>query len=93
LCNFDGNKGGTTPVGNYSPQGDSPYGCVDMSGNVWEWTSSLYQEGKDWRVVRGGSWGSLAVSARAAFRSYSAPFYRSYNMGIFAYPPKKVYSR
>ena len=26
--------GGTTPVGQYSPQGDSPYGCADMAGNV-----------------------------------------------------------
>ncbi|HNT54828.1 MAG TPA: SUMF1/EgtB/PvdO family nonheme iron enzyme, partial [Anaerolineaceae bacterium] len=35
-CNFDGQAGGTTPVGRYSPTGDSPYGCVDMAGNVWE---------------------------------------------------------
>jgi formylglycine-generating enzyme required for sulfatase activity len=45
LCNFDNSAGGTTPAGQYSPQGDSPYGCADMAGNVWEWTRSLW--GKD----------------------------------------------
>ncbi len=43
LCNFDGNVGNTTPVGRYSPRGDSPYGCADMAGNVWEWCSTKYR--------------------------------------------------
>jgi formylglycine-generating enzyme required for sulfatase activity len=45
LCNFDLNAKDTTPVGQYSPQGDSPVGCADMAGNVIEWTRSLW--GKD----------------------------------------------
>ena len=31
---------GTTRVGQYSPQSDSPYGCADLACNDWEWTAS-----------------------------------------------------
>ena len=39
--------GTTTPVGRYSPGGDSLYGCADMAGNVWEWCRSLWGENPD----------------------------------------------
>jgi len=48
LCNFNSNIKDTSPVGQYSPQGDSPIGCTDMAGNVIEWTRSLW--GKDINV-------------------------------------------
>jgi iron(II)-dependent oxidoreductase len=42
-CNSEeSGKKTTTPVGMYSPDGDSPLGIADMAGNVWEWTVSLW---------------------------------------------------
>jgi len=54
-CNSkEGGKGSTTSVGLYSPRGDSPYGCADMSGNVWEWTRSLKKEYYPYKASDGG---------------------------------------
>ena len=44
-CNSkEGRQGNTTPVAAY-PKGASPYGLLDMVGNVWEWTRSLWGQG------------------------------------------------
>jgi formylglycine-generating enzyme required for sulfatase activity len=82
-CNSkEGGPGETTPVGQYSPGGDSPYGCVDMAGNVWEWTWSLFKDypynpkdgredakAEGSRALRGGSWLYDQGYARVSYRS------------------------
>jgi formylglycine-generating enzyme required for sulfatase activity len=94
-CNFGNQVGGTTPVGRYSPRGDSPYGCADMAGNVWEWCHSLYkpypydpQDGREdlkaggLRVLRGGSFYNNQGLVRCAARGGSSPSYWYWHFGF-----------
>ncbi len=78
----ESNLGGTTPVALY-PDGKSPAGVLDLSGNVWEWLASEYQEGdSSGYALRGGSWYNARYGARVAGRSRDAVFY-SYNFNGF----------
>ena len=65
-------KKATHPVGQKKP---NAYGLYDMAGNVWEWTSSNYDDiDKDkYKVLRGGSWNDNAKSSSLSRRSISAP--------------------
>jgi formylglycine-generating enzyme required for sulfatase activity len=60
------------PVGQF-PEGASPYGLYDMTGNVWEWTSSPFPGRPDRVSLRGGGWGNSAYCLRASYRHMNPP--------------------
>jgi formylglycine-generating enzyme required for sulfatase activity len=97
LATYYGKARGTTPVGGY-PEGASPYGVLDMAGNVWEWVFDWYdekyyrnspyenpqgQKSKSYQVLRGGAWGLDVQFVRSTFRYWHSPVgLSSYNIGF-----------
>lgn len=92
----DAGPGHTTAVGNYQ-DGTSPYGCMDMAGNAWEWVADWYQwdyyqtlpgrnpQGPNqgiYRAVRGGSWVLPQRLTRCAGRFGLTPQVRRGDLGF-----------
>lgn len=85
----------TAPVGTF-PNGASPYGVLDMTGNVWEWVSDrhgAYGRGEsrdpqgpavgEERVIRGGAWnGAESAWVRPTYRFRAAPSMKSHGIGF-----------
>ena len=88
---FDVTKANTSEIGingmsavGIFPDGASPYGVHDMTGNVWEWCLNKYEDpeqidvddSEDTRVLRGGSWNyNFDLDTRGPIRPRWKPFF------------------
>jgi len=76
---YDGTGIGPTSAVGIFPQGESLYGLMDTSGNVWEWTATKWvdnyrsykpderPDGDARRVLRGGAFLSIGDFVRCAY--------------------------
>jgi formylglycine-generating enzyme required for sulfatase activity len=84
----------TAPVDSF-PVGDSWVGALNMAGNVWEWANDWYGSypsepqvnptgppSGQYRVLRGGSWGTDEEYVRAAYRYSGPPDGRNVSFGF-----------
>jgi len=89
-ANFNENEGATTPVGRY-PDGATPEGLYDMAGNVWEWMENWYDNDKDVKALRGGSWLIKPEDLRCSARGIYDPDGRNYDLGFRVVRPSPVF--
>ncbi|MEW6542977.1 MAG: SUMF1/EgtB/PvdO family nonheme iron enzyme [Nitrospirota bacterium] len=80
LFNTRWNGYGTLATVESYEAGKSPYGLYHMAGNVWEWTSSDYDNST--KVLRGGSWLYNAGLVRSADRYRVDPSLRLSDLGF-----------
>jgi toxoflavin biosynthesis protein ToxD len=74
-----GGPGDTTPVGSYTA-GASPYGVLDMAGNVMQWTATPGADGTI--VVKGSAWDAYAGTGRGASQDARAKDGRYLRVGF-----------
>ena len=70
----------TAPVGSF-PEGASPYGVLNMGGNVREWIAD-WRTQYETRTVRGGSWSSEAGAARTTALTWGSPTFQDASFGF-----------